>query len=121
MHLLPSTQQSRYASFHHSLSPLDIQKSFKIYGIVIVAELDVNGTTADWRMAPPSTAMAHVMAEDRSPNIVVGSIIVGVAATLSVVLRLISHRIIRSPYDWSDLLIVVGLASTPDYCGDLCN
>ena len=65
-------------------------------------------------MALPPAAMAHVMAEDRSPKIIVGSIVVGVAATLSVVLRLISHRVIRSAYDWSDILIVLGLVGVLD-------
>ena len=68
-------------------------------------------------MASPPAAMAHVMAEDRGPKIVVGSIVVGFAAILSVILRLISHRIVRSAYDWSDILIVVGLASTIDFGG----
>ena len=51
------------------------------------------------------------MVEDQSVKIVVGSVIVAAAATTAVILRLSSHRIVRSAYDLSDLLIVIGLAS----------
>ena len=65
-------------------------------------------------MASPSLVMERAMAQDRSPKIVVGSVVVGAAAAVAVVLRMISHRIIRSAYDWSDFLILVGLASVID-------
>ncbi len=57
------------------------------------------------------------MAQDRSPKIVVGTVVVGAVGAVSVVLHLISHRISRSAYDWSDFLILVGLASIIDASG----